>query len=219
VININLLPRKKSRFSRAHILYLLMGLVWFIGAGYLGTLYITGKQEMSSLKQQIEQTDKLIEKTKQNQQQQGQTVTVDSYLELSDKLQHLFYPTTLMMDEMAYNLPRYGRLTGVTYNLNGKIELTGRFEQYEDIAAYLHNLELSKRVIKASVKNITAIKIEWEGPKDEEGNPMSPSLQIVGGKILPHYRATFELMVQTIDKEKMKQKNKASAQPTNAEKS
>ncbi|MBN6186521.1 pilus assembly protein PilN [Aneurinibacillus sp. BA2021] len=212
MININLLPRKKSRFSRVHILYLVIGIIWVTGAGYVGTLYITGKQEVSALRKEIEQTDKLLEQKKQNQQQEGQTVTVDSYLELSDKLQHLFYPTTLMLDEMASNLPRNGRLTGVTYNLNGKVELEGRFEQYEDIAAYLHNLQLSKRVIVAQVKNITAIKIEWEGPKDDNGDPLSPSLQIVGGKLLPHYSATFELMVQTIDKAKISQKGKAPAQ-------
>jgi type IV pilus assembly protein PilN len=204
MVNINLLPRKKSRFSRIVIVFAVIGIFWMCGAGYLGMLYVTGKNETASMQREIERLEKQLSVT---QQKKGQNVTVDGYLELSDKLTRLFYPTTLLLDELAAQLPEQGKIMSVSYSMDGKIEVEGRFEQYEDIAAYLYNIQMLPRVMKADIKNIAIVKIKWIGPKDEKGNPLSPSLQIVGGKILPHYQAKFQIMTGTIDEKNIRKKN------------
>jgi Tfp pilus assembly protein PilN len=204
MVNINLLPRKKSRFSRIVIVFSVIGIFWMCGAGYLGMLYVTGKNETASMQREIERLEKQLSVT---QQKKEQNVTVDGYLELSDKLTRLFYPTTLLLDELAAQLPEQGKIMSVSYSMDGKIEVEGRFEQYEDIAAYLYNIQMLPRVMKADIKNIAIVKIKWIGPKDEKGNPLSPSLQIVGGKILPHYQAKFQIITGTIDEKNIRKKN------------
>lgn len=204
MIDINLLPQKKRRVTGTIIVYAAIAVLWLVGTCYMGLLYVSGKQETASMQAQITEMDKKL--NAQKGQQQTETVSVDSYLELSDRLQHLFYPTSLLLDELAKQLPEQGKLLSVSYNMDGKVEIEGRFEQYEDIAAYLYNVQRLPRVVKANIKSISAIKIEWEEQKDENDNPLSPSLQIVGGEILPHYLAKFEMTTRTLDEKKIRGK-------------
>lgn len=198
-IDINLLPQRKTKFSKDLLIYLVLFMVWLSAASYFGVSYYLTKQEIVLLNKEVQEQEKVLANAEQRVTQGNTSNSLQSYLDLSNKLQHLFYPTTLMLDELARNLPKNGKLGQVTYNSDGKITLQGKFEQYDDVAAYLHNLQKSDRVVKASVKTIAAAPIEWKGPVDEAGNPMSPSLQIVGGELLPRYEATFEVLAVTID--------------------
>lgn len=198
-IDINLLPQRKNRISKALLVYLSLFLLWLAAASYFGASYYFTKQEVALLNKEVQEQEKVLATAEQRATQGEASNSLQSYLDLSNKLQHLFYPTTVMLDELARNLPRNGKLSQVTYNSDGKINLQGRFEQYDDVAAYLHNLQKSGHVVKASIKSIAAAPIEWKGPVDAQGKPMSPSLKIVGGELLPRYEATFEVLAITID--------------------
>ncbi len=214
VVNINLLPQKKRWVSPGLYPYIILSVIWLAGAIYLGLLHYSAKQEIAHLNNELNQQEKVLTTAQQKVNQGTPAVTVQGYLELSEKLQHLFYPTTMMMDELAYNLPEKGKLTQLTYNLDGKINLQGRFEKYDDVAAYLHNLQSSSRIIKASVKSITAAPVTWSGPVDTEGKPLSPSLQIVGGNLLPRYDAVFEVLAMNVDVKSLEsQKSKSATAP------
>ncbi|MED0678914.1 PilN domain-containing protein [Aneurinibacillus thermoaerophilus] len=209
MVDINLLPRKKTSVSRMVVVFSIIGVFWLLAAGYLGMLYVTGKKETASMQAEIERIEKQLSAM---QQRQGQAVTVDDYLDLSNKLQHVFYPTTLLLDELASQLPEQGKVMSLSYNMDGKIEVEGRFEQYEDIAAYLYNVQQLPRVMKADVKRITIVKTEWIGPRDEKGNPLSLSLRLMGGKILPYYQARFEFITKTIDEKNFRKNTSPNKQ-------
>ncbi len=210
MITINLLPRKKPFFTAVHIILAGIGLGWVAGALALGVSYYATEEKISLLQQEI----KMKETGIATMQKKAATVqhhdSLDQYLLLSERMQHLFLPTTLLLDEVARNLPEQGKINSISYNLSGSIELAGSFEQYEDIAAYLHNLQLSPYVMKAEIKNIKTSKIEWQGPVDEQGEPMSPSLRTLGGEILPRFIASFEIKAITVDQEKLAAHEQAS---------
>jgi type IV pilus assembly protein PilN len=199
MITINLLPQKKKRIGNSQLLLSFVGFTWLLGAGYLGWSYADTKNEIQSLQQNIELKEKQLAAIQQKNNASAQEVTVEQYLILSEKLQHLFYPTSVVLDELAKNLPIQGKLSKVTYSLDGKINVEGRFEQYDDIASYLHNLQNSPYVLKAEVKSIGKIEVKWVGPVDEEGKPLSFALQTLGGNLHPRATASFELIISPFD--------------------
>ncbi|GEN33032.1 PilN domain-containing protein [Aneurinibacillus danicus] len=215
-ININLLPQRRKIISRALLVYLSLVMVWLAAASYFGASYYFTKKEIALLNQEVQQQEKVLSNAEQRVTQGDGSNSLQSYLDLSNKLQHLFYPTTVMLDELARTLPKNGKLSQVTYNSDGKISLQGRFEQYDDVAAYLHNLQKSEHIVKASIKSITAAPVEWKGPVDAEGKPMSPSLQIVGGDVMPRYEAVFEILAVTIDAKGIESMQKAEPKQANS---
>ncbi|WP_155837085.1 PilN domain-containing protein [Aneurinibacillus terranovensis] len=192
---------------------MLIGALWLIGAAYLGIMYYSGNQKLAALALQEQQQEKLLATARQKSQQGNQVANVQDYITLSDKLQHLFYPTTLLLDELSRNLPKDGRLMQVQYGLDGKITVSGVFDQMDDVAAYLHNLQMSSYVVNATVKSVTDAPVKWVGPVDDKGQPLSAILQTLGGKLLPRYVAEYEVNVTTIDPKAV-----SSKQPNNGQK-
>jgi len=199
LVSINLLPQKKKRIGTSELVIIAIGFLWLVVAGFLGWMYVDTKQEIASLKQRMELKEKRLASTQQKQTTAAKESTLDQYLLLSEKLQHLFYPPSLVMDELARNLPMQGKLSKVSYHLDGKATVEGKFEQYEDIASYLHNLQNSPYVLRAEVKSIAKIEVKWAGPVDENGRPESLALQTVGDKLLPRASAVFEILINTFD--------------------
>lgn|GEM_PF-4817434 len=199
MVSINLLPQKKKRIGTSELVIIAIGFLWLVVAGFLGWMYVDTKQEIASLKQRMELKEKRLASTQQKQTTAAKESTLDQYLLLSEKLQHLFYPPSLVMDELARNLPMQGKLSKVSYHLDGKATVEGKFEQYEDIASYLHNLQNSPYVLRAEVKSIAKIEVKWAGPVDENGRPESLALQTVGDKLLPRASAVFEILINTFD--------------------
>jgi type IV pilus assembly protein PilN len=210
LVTINLLPPKKKKVGTGRILLAVCGVVWLVAAGYVGWMYVDTKQQMQAMQQRIELKEKQLAAVQQKRSAASGKSTLEQYLALSDKLQRLFYPTSLVMDELARNLPVQGKLAKVTYHLDGKVTLEGKFEQYDDIAAYLHNLQQSPYVRKASVTSIAKVEVKWVGPVDDQGNPLSVALQTVGSKLLPRANASFEIWLNTFDV------NRLAAKPTDA---
>lgn len=217
MITINLLPRKKPFFTAAHILLAGIGLGWAAGALFLGLSYYAAEEKISLLQQEIKMKETAISTMQKKAATVQHQDSLDQYLLLSERMQRLFLPTTLLLDEVARNLPEHGRINSISYNLSGSIELAGSFEQYADIAAYLHNLQLSPYVMKAVIKNIKTSKIAWQGPVDEEGEPMSATLRAVGGDLLPRYEASFEVKAITVDQKELAAAGQASAKGKAAE--
>lgn len=204
MVTINLLPQKTKRLKTGHVWLALVGVIWLFGAGFMGWMYYDDKTEVERMRQEITVKEKLISRMEKRQQTAASPNTLEQYLKVSERVQHLFYPTTLLLDQLASNLPVMGKLEKISYNLNGSINVVGKFEQYEDIAAYLHNLQLSPYVLKAEVKSITAIPVKWVGPVDEEGKPLSAALQAVGGNVLPRYGAVIDIVALTFDVKELK---------------
>jgi type IV pilus assembly protein PilN len=212
VVTINLLPRKQKKISfRIPPFILFLSVIWLAGAIYLGMMYYNARQEIQSLMNGARQQERQVTNASQKLQEAQEGPDIQSYLALSNKLQYLFYPTTLLLDEIAYNLPSNGKITQISYGLDGKVMLGGRFERLEDIAAYLRNLQMSQHVIQATVKSVTAVPVKWPGTEQEtEVAANSPSLQIVGGNVVPRYNATFELKMTTIDLKKLEEQTPAA---------
>lgn len=210
MITINLLPRKKSFFSASHIVLAGIGLLWLAGAGFLGLTYYSAEESVSLLKQEIKMKETAIATMQKKAAAIQNQDSLEQYVLLSERMQHLFLPTELLMDEFARNLPEHGRVESLKYNLSGTVELVGNFEQYDDIAAYLHNLQASSYVMKAEIKSIRAEKIKWQGPVDEQGEPMSAALRSVGGELLPRYLATFSVKAITVDQKALAAQGQAS---------
>ncbi|QQE73711.1 PilN domain-containing protein [Brevibacillus composti] len=198
MVTINLLPKKK-KVSGGAMWLSVAGALWLIGAAWMGWTYYADRTAVDRLQQEIAQHEQMLKAAEKRLGTKAATATVQEYVEVSERVQHLFRPTTLLLDELAENLPDRGKLQKISYSLDGQVQLVGRFEQYDDVAAYLHHLQASPQVRKAQVKSIVSAPIKWIGPVDEQGKPLSPSLQAVGGDILPRYTATFELRVQTVD--------------------
>ncbi|MGC5326610.1 PilN domain-containing protein [Brevibacillus sp. SYSU BS000544] len=205
MVTINLLPQKKKKFTSTYLIYALIGTVWLAAASFLGWTYFDEKQQIETLKQSITQKDNMLATIEKRKVSSAQQSTLGEYLNLTERVQHLFYPTTLLLDELATNLPVMGKLEKVSYNLDGTITILGKFEQYDDVASYLHNLQASPYVIKAEVNKIVASPVKWMGPVDEENNPLSPALQTVGGKVLPRFGAEFNVVALTFDVKELKE--------------
>lgn len=198
MVTINLLPKKKK--VRGGVLLLsATGLLWLIGAAWMGFAYYADQATVERLQQEIAQQKQMVQAAEKRIGLKANTATLQDYVELSEKMQHLFYPTTLLLDNFSENLPEMGKLLKISYALDGTVQLTGRFEQYDDVAAYLHNLLASPYVLEAQIKTIASVPVKWTGPVDEKGRPLSEALSAVGGDILPRYTATFEVKVLTLD--------------------
>ena len=180
--------------------YIAIAAIWLITAISLAYMHYSTVQEKADLEEQLAQKEKMLANEKKKEQTPQSSATWQQYAELSDAVRAIFYPPTVMLNELAVNLPANSRLVQAKYELNGKITVQGYFEKYEDIAAYLTHLQKSTHVSSVAVKKINAlpIKTTWNGQEVEH----SPASQAVGGRILPRYAAEFELQVITIKKEK-----------------
>lgn len=213
MITINLLPRKKPFFTPSRTVLSAIGLAWLAGAVYLALQYFSVEEKIALLEQEIKMKETALSTLqKQTGAEQDQEL-VERYLLLSERMQHLFLPTTLLMDELAGKLPAQGKLNHVRYNLSGNIQLEGSFEQYDDIAAYLHHLQASPYVQKAEVKQIKTAEITWQGPVDEQGKPISLALDQTSSRLLPRYVATFEIKAYTVDLQQLSASDPLPAAP------
>ncbi len=218
MVQINLLPRKRPFFTPGRILLSVIGLGWIAGACIVALTYYSLDEKVVLLEQEIQMKEKAIAMLQKQKTTVQSEDAIDQYLLLSERMQLLFLPTTLLLDELARNLPEQGKLNSIQYSLSGSIQLEGSFEQYDDIAAYQHNLEQSPYVLEADVKNIKSSKIAWQGPVDENGKPLSAALKTAGGKLLPRYIATFEVKAFTVDAKRLAanhSENKADGKPGN----
>ncbi|MFD2369070.1 PilN domain-containing protein [Brevibacillus sp. GCM10020057] len=212
MITINLLPRKKPFFTASHIVLAGVGLVWVAGAAALGLSYYSVSGSVSELKQEIKMKETAIAAMQKKTATVQHEDSLEQYLLLSERMQHLFLPPTLLFDEIARNLPAHGRMESIKYNLSGSLELEGSFEQYDDIAAFLHHLQDSSYVRKAEIRSIKQSPIKWQGPTDEQGEPMSAALRTVGGDMLPRYQATFAVQAITVDLKELAAQEKPAAE-------
>ncbi|WCK53647.1 PilN domain-containing protein [Aneurinibacillus sp. Ricciae_BoGa-3] len=198
MIEINLLPPRRKGIEKETQILILCLLLWVCCTAYTGFLYFSNKKQEAMLYAQLSAQQKLIyDQNKKNQE--TSTVSVDDYMKLADSLQNLFYPTTTLMDELAHNLPANAKLTQIAYSLDGKVTLTGTFGEYDQIAAYLHNIQLSPYVITASIKSIS------ENNQQSGSNKSSGSLILLPkgiGVVMPQYNATIEAQMITIDTKK-----------------
>ncbi|USG64666.1 PilN domain-containing protein [Brevibacillus ruminantium] len=210
MVTINLLPKKKKVSSGAMWLSL-AGIIWLLGAGWMGWTYYAEKAAIDRLQQEISQQELLLKTAEKQMGSQSVSATLDKYLEVAKRVQHLFSPTTLLLDQFAENLPEMGKLQKISYSLDGEVQLVGRFEQFDDVASYLHNLQASPYVREAQVKSIVASPVKWKGPVDPNGQPQSPALQAVGGALMPRYTATFELKVQALNLDELTERINALA--------
>lgn len=211
MITINLLPRKKPFFTAAHIVLATVGLAWAAGAAALGLHYYSVKESVSVLKQEIRMKEMAIAAMQKKAATVQNEDSLEQYLLLSERMQHLFLPPTLLLDEIARNLPAHGRMESIQYNVSGSLELEGSFEQYDDIAAFLNHLQASSYVRKAEIRSIKQSPVKWQGPTDEQGEPMSAALRTVGKDMLPRYRATFAVQAITVDLKALAAQEKETA--------
>lgn len=204
MVNINLLPFREKKLDWHMLVYVVIAVIWLVTALGLAYMHYSTVQEKAVLKEQLVQKEKMLANEKEKKQAPQPSVAWQQYAALSDAVRELFYPPTIMLNELTINLPANSRLVQAKYELNGKITVQGYFEKYEDIAAYLTHLQKSAHVSSASVKKINAlpITIKWNGKEVEH----SPASQAVGGRILPRYAAEFELQAITMKQEKAVQK-------------
>ncbi|MGN7470668.1 PilN domain-containing protein [Brevibacillus sp. SAFN-007a] len=210
MVTINLLPRKKRLFTASHIVLAGIGLTWVAAAGFLWLTYYAATESVASLKQEIHMKETAIAAMQKQPVAVQAEDSLEQYVLFSERMQQLFLPTSLLLDEVARALPEHGRLDSIKYNLSGQIELEGSFEQYEDVAAYLHHLQASPYVAKAEVTSIRAREIKWQGAVDEQGKPLSAILSTVGGKLLPRYTASLKIKAITVDLQELAAKEQAS---------
>ncbi|MCG5254039.1 PilN domain-containing protein [Brevibacillus agri] len=214
MVTINLLPRKKRLFTASHIVLSGIGLTWVAAASFLWLTYGSTNESVTLLKQEIKMKETAIAALQKQAVAVQADDSLDQYVLFSERMQQLFLPTNLLMDEIAHALPEHGRLDSIKYSLSGSIELEGSFEQYEDVAAYLHNLQASPYVVKAEVTSIKAREIKWQGPVDDQGKPLSAILSTVGGKLLPRYTASLKIKAITVDLQELVAKEQAAATGT-----
>jgi type IV pilus assembly protein PilN len=206
MVEINLLPQRRKGIEKEAHIFIVFLLLWFCCIAYTGFLYFTNKKQETMLYSQLTAQQKLLfDQNKKNQE--TSTVSVDDYSKLADSLEHLFYPTTTLMDELAHNLPTNAKLTQISYSLDGKVTLTGRFEEYDQIASYLHNIQLSPYVITASIKSISENNQQSGGSKSS--GSVVPLPQGIG-VVMPQYNATIEAQMITIDSKKPSPKTNTS---------
>lgn len=201
MVEINLLPPKKPKINTPRLTVGILAFVWGVGTIVTGYAHYCVVQEQKALSQQIEQQEKILSRAEQKQSEDLSPATWKQYADLSEKMKQLFYPPTVMLDELAQSLPANSRLTEVKYTLNGQITVQGYFEKYEDIAAYVHHLEKSPHMVSATMKSITALPVTWNGKEEP-----SPLAKAAGGKVQPRYRAEFTLVAVTIDEKNVVRK-------------
>ncbi|WP_139490269.1 PilN domain-containing protein [Brevibacillus dissolubilis] len=219
MIDINLLPRKKRSVGSRTFWIIALGSVWLGFAGFTGLSYYQESDSLTLLETQTKQKEQLLQALSENPVQEDEGTLVDQYTVVSKGLHELFYPMPLLLDVLSHNLPKEGKIRGISYELNGRVQVRGEFEQYSDVAAYLYNLENSPYVMKARVKQIVAVKpkVVGEGgvtvtlPAGSASTPTSaattspsatapaPAKSTIGSKLLPRQQAEFELFLNTIN--------------------
>jgi type IV pilus assembly protein PilN len=158
-VSIDLLPQaRRDRLSRLPLLIGTTGLFLLI-ATLLISLYITGKNSVEELDQQIttktQTRDTLLTEISARRNGVTEYNFVDKYELISSFLNGVYKNPISLKKDLDLLLPEGGSVSNYTFDHTGTLSMTIQFSTKEEAATYLENLLIADFVTEAKVTSIT----------------------------------------------------------------
>ncbi|MFJ7974743.1 PilN domain-containing protein [Peribacillus sp. NPDC096379] len=182
LVDINLLPKKEKKRRTVVFLILLTGIVLLVSGFFFMTTYQAQKTRLVELEQELTLTKELkVAKEKER----TQSVESKSVRELTTAIQWVEEhqsSTFFIMRTVSSLLPERGFIVDFSYQEDGAVQLTVRFDSSREAAYYLKSISNSAIISGAKLQTLSTEKLG-------DGVTAEP--------ILPRYNAQYEL---TVDK-------------------
>lgn len=178
-LNINLLPKPKKKGYDLLIIVSLFMIAMFYASYHGIVLYLDTQQQIKHVQQELLIKEGLKSDTLQEILEHQSEITEGNYMEHYSRL-HAFLNTlyldpSIILKEIADQLPANGKLDSLSFQHDGKINIEGTFKSKEKVAAFLHHLLKAPSIKSAQVDSI---------------------MKANSDKSLSAYRATFQISFQ-----------------------
>jgi type IV pilus assembly protein PilN len=185
LVEINLLPQKQRRSSTIIRLFLLLSIIMLISALLTAWQVQRYKSTISSLENNILQSEQTILDIQQNMD----AASTNSYVELSNAVEwSTTYPikSVPVLQHLTALLPERGFLLNYAYSDAGTISLTVQFDTKKEAAYYLKWLTDSEWVKEVKLSNLTS-------SQTETSTSVTMDYQSEEETYLPRYTGNFEI--------------------------
>ena len=160
LVEINLLPRKKKKEQKPLLWIILVVLLALILGGLFYWQYTEKKEQLQSLESDILQVNDTIASLQVNLQHANTINSGEQLQQVIDWTETYPIDTVFVLKHLIGLLPERGYFQQFSYNEEGTIQLSIRFDTSREAANYYTELTKSKFISSATLTSITATKME-----------------------------------------------------------
>ena len=198
LVEINLLPRKKKKEQKPLLWIILVVLLGLILGGLFYWQYMDKKEQLQSLENDILQVNDTIATVEVNLQNANTINSSEQLQQVIDWTETYPIDTVFVLKYLIGLLPERGYFQQFSYNEEGTIQLSIRFDTSREAADYYTELTKSKYISSASLTSITATKMEGQTASGVETNMNIETNPVIADEqYLPRYTGIYEVKLNT----------------------